>query len=596
MTLSEILHLELLSAVDTLTESARRWGNASPDWQPARTCQAMIRRLEERTRTLRIRLEAPLVVATLGGTGVGKSALVNALAGAELVETGRSRPTTRQPRMICRPDLAPQVLGIPPEAVELVQRDLPSLSNLVIIDCPDPDTTEEPNAADTNLARLRQILPHCDVLLVATTQQKYRSARVAEELNLAATGAQLVLVQTHADTDEDIRDDWRRVLEERYTTGHIFFVDSMAALADAQQGLQPRGEFAGLVDLLTRQLAGAAATRIRRANFLDLMSETLDACEAHIREGLPSVRQVETAIGQQRAKLASQMAEQMRSELLGSRRQWETRLIGQIISRWGFSPFSMVLRIFQGLGGLLSSALLLRARTPAQVALWGAVQGTRTWQQRRQNRDADAAVTRAVTGWDASALRSAAVVVDGYAMEAGLPRESTDPEAVAAEAAAAGRSFVADVSAELESMIDRVALRHTGWWTRWRYELLLLAMTGILLVRLAKNFFYDSWLAASPAPLYGIEFYVLAVFWLALWCVLLLWAFTRRLRRGLKVQINELAEGWNHPKSAADVFAGLELECRRIERFESDLGRIQQDVASLRRRLVSPEEQLGHRR
>ncbi|NLY00471.1 MAG: GTPase domain-containing protein [Rhodopirellula sp.] len=556
----------------------------------------MIRRLEERTRTLRIRLEAPLVVATLGGTGVGKSALVNALAGAELVETGRSRPTTRQPRMICRPDLAPQVLGISPEAVELVQRDLPSLSNLVIIDCPDPDTTEEPNAADTNLARLRQILPHCDVLLVATTQQKYRSARVAEELNLAATGAQLVLVQTHADTDEDIRDDWRRVLEERYTTGHIFFVDSLAALADAQQGLQPRGEFAGLVDLLTRQLAGAAATRIRRANFLDLMSETLDACEAHIREGLPSVRQVETAIGQQRAKLASQMAEQMRSELLGSRRQWETRLIGQIISRWGFSPFSMVLRIFQGLGGLLSSALLLRARTPAQVALWGAVQGTRTWQRRRQNRDADAAVTRAVTGWDASALRSAAVVVDGYAMEAGLPRESTDPEAVAAEAAAAGRSFVADVSAELESIIDRVALRHTGWWTRWRYELLLLAMTGILLVRLAKNFFYDSWLAASPAPLYGIEFYVLAVFWLVLWCVLLLWAFTRRLRRGLKVQINELAEGWNHPKSAADVFAGLELECRRIERFESDLGRIQQDVASLRRRLVSPEEQLGHRR
>ena len=498
--------------------------------------------------------------------------------------------------MICRPDLAPQVLGISPEAVELVQRDLPSLSNLVIIDCPDPDTTEEPNAADTNLARLRQILPHCDVLLVATTQQKYRSARVAEELNLAATGAQLVLVQTHADTDEDIRDDWRRVLEERYTTGHIFFVDSLAALADAQQGLQPRGEFAGLVDLLTRQLAGAAATRIRRANFLDLMSETLDACEAHIREGLPSVRQVETAIGQQRAKLASQMAEQMRSELLGSRRQWETRLIGQIISRWGFSPFSMVLRIFQGLGGLLSSALLLRARTPAQVALWGAVQGTRTWQRRRQNRDADAAVTRAVTGWDASALRSAAVVVDGYAMEAGLPRESTDPEAVAAEAAAAGRSFVADVSAELESIIDRVALRHTGWWTRWRYELLLLAMTGILLVRLAKNFFYDSWLAASPAPLYGIEFYVLAVFWLVLWCVLLLWAFTRRLRRGLKVQINELAEGWNHPKSAADVFAGLELECRRIERFESDLGRIQQDVASLRRRLVSPEEQLGHRR
>ncbi|NUQ65384.1 MAG: GTPase domain-containing protein, partial [Pirellulales bacterium] len=330
----ELVHLELLAQIDALTDAVQRWGQGAPDWQPGRTCQAMVRRLGERTRTLRIRLEAPLVVATLGGTGVGKSALVNALVGADVVETGRSRPTTRRPRLICRPDITPQLIGIPPEAVELVQRDLPALSDLVVIDCPDPDTTEEADAADTNLTRLRQILPHCDVLLVATTQQKYRSARVSDELNLAATGAQLVFVQTHADTDEDIRDDWRRVLEEHYATGHIFLVDSIAALADAQQGLQPRGEFAGLVDLLTRRLVGAAATRIRRANFLDLVSETLEACDGRIQEGLPAVRQLESSISQQRGVLASQMAAQMRSELLASRRQWEARLTGQIISRW----------------------------------------------------------------------------------------------------------------------------------------------------------------------------------------------------------------------------------------------------------------------
>lgn len=596
MSRPELAHLELLAEVDSLTEAVERWAETVPDWQPARMCQAMVRRLIERTRTLRIRLDAPLVVATLGGTGVGKSALVNALLGEDVVQTGRSRPTTRRPRLICRPNLTPELLGIPPESVEVVQRDLPALADLVVVDCPDPDTTEEPDAADTNLSRLRQILPHCDVLLVATTQQKYRSARVSEELNLAATGAQLVFVQTHADTDEDIRDDWRKALEERYTTGHIFFVDSLAALADAHQGLQPRGEFAGLVDLLTRRLAGVAATRIRRANYLELVSETLSACDGRIREALPAVRQLETAISEQRSRLAALMAVQMREELLASKRQWETRLIGQIISRWGFSPFSIVLRTFQSLGGLLSGALLFRARTPAQVALWGAVEGARTWQRRRSSRQADTAVSRAVTGLDPSALRSAAVVVDGFAMEAGLPRDSATPEAVAAEAADAGRMFIAEVAAELETLLGRAAQRHTGWFTRWRYELLLLIMLAVLLYRLAKNFFYDSWLATDPAPIYGIEFYLLALFWLVLWCVLLLWAFSRRLRTGLSGQVNELAEGWNHPKSAGGIFKRLEAECQRVERFESELKRIQQDVAALRRRLTQPEEHLGHRR
>ena len=63
---------------------------------------------------------------------------------------------------------------------------------------------------DSNLARLRAILPKCDVLLVTATQQKYRSARVADELAASAPGAHLVFVETHADLDDDIRDDWRQ--------------------------------------------------------------------------------------------------------------------------------------------------------------------------------------------------------------------------------------------------------------------------------------------------------------------------------------------------------------------------------------------------
>ncbi len=69
--------------------------------------------------------------------------LVNALLGAEVVQTGRSRPTTTRPTLICRPGLTPEMLGIERASVEWIERDLPALRDLVLVDCPDPDTTEE---------------------------------------------------------------------------------------------------------------------------------------------------------------------------------------------------------------------------------------------------------------------------------------------------------------------------------------------------------------------------------------------------------------------------------------------------------------------
>src|SRR5690242_16355497 len=113
----ELAHLELLAEVDTLLTELKSWSDHAPDWPPAHHCQALVRRLAERTAMLRVRLDAPLIVATLGGTGTGKSALVNAIVGADVVTSGRERPTTLQPTLICRPDLSPETLGIDPKSV-----------------------------------------------------------------------------------------------------------------------------------------------------------------------------------------------------------------------------------------------------------------------------------------------------------------------------------------------------------------------------------------------------------------------------------------------------------------------------------------------
>ncbi|HWB08450.1 MAG TPA: GTPase [Pirellulales bacterium] len=599
---SELMHIELLAEVDSLLGEIDTWSRRADDWPPSRHVQALVHRLSERTDTLRVRLDAPLVVATLGGTGTGKSTLVNALVGGEVSLAGRQRPTTRQPILVCRDDLEPDQLGIAAESVQVVHRNLPMLRDFVLLDCPDPDTTEDEDAPGTNLARLRELLPHCDVLLLATTQQKYRSARVAEELAAAAAGARLVFVQTHADTDDDIRADWRRILSEEYVAGEMFFVDSLAALADARQGVQPRGEFARLLGFLSHQLAGAAAKRIRRANFLDLTAETLAACRARFDAALPKVEELEVGITEQRAKLAARLAAEMREELLASRRSWENRLLSEITSCWGFSPFSCVLRLYQGLGGVLSSAALLRVRTPAQLALWGAFEGGRRWRTRRQESAADEASARAVAAsWDESELRTAAIIVDGYAADAGLPRRETHLAAVEREAGAAGKVWVAVAGSELQQVMARLAQRHTGWWVRFRYELALLVLLGMLLYRFGRNFFYDSWLAVEfglreqAEPVLGTDFFLGAGFTFVLWCAVLLWLFSMRLRRGVRGEIEQLAATWNNAKLVSPVFAELEGKCREIHESRRDLEGLENRVNQLRHRLSTPDARLGHR-
>jgi hypothetical protein len=597
----ELAQLELLSELDALLAGLEQWGQGAPDWQPAQSCKALVCRLQQRVETIRVRWEAPLVVAALGGTGTGKSALLNALLGEEAVATGRRRPTTIRPALICRPDITAEMLGIDPAGVDLVHRDLPVLRELVLVDCPDPDTTEELSpetlGGETtgNLARLRKILPHCDVLLVTTTQQKYRSARVAEELAAAAAGARLVFVQTHADTDDDIREDWRAALADQYAAGRLFFIDSLSALAEAQAGRLARGELAKLIDLLLSELVGAARNRIRRANFLDLLAETLARCRKLLEAAEPQVEQLQNALEAERGIIAATLARQMRAELLASRRPWENRLLSQVASRWGFSPFALVLRIYQGLGNWALGALLFRSRTPAQIALWGALEGVYALRKRQQVKQAEQGLQHAAGAcWDQAEISKAALILDGYAAEAGVDRRAVSPPTIAAEAQTAGEQFVARASADLDALIARLAARHSGWFTRAFYELILGAMLGWLLFRLGKNFFYDSWLQPNLYPVYGLGFYLTAGFWLIVWCLLLLAALTGRLRRGLRREIDQLAEVWQSPSAAGGLFAHLESQCRRARQFRGDLDRLDNQVRQLQRQLALPDQKIGH--
>ena len=271
-------------------------------------------------------------------------------------------------------------------------------------------------------------------------------------------------------------------------------------------------------------------------------------------------------------------------------------MLAETASRWGLSPFALVLRIYQGFGNWALGALLFRARTPAQIALWGTLEGMQVWRKRRQARQAEQGLDRAAAGfWDQADIHKAGLILEGYATEAGVDRRLVAPSAVAVESESAGVNFIARASADLQSLVASLAARHTGPFTRFCYEVLFCAMIGCLLFRLAKNFFYDSWLGPSPSPALGLDFYLTAGFWLLLWCFLLIFALTRRLRRGLRREIDHLVLDWQSPSTASGLFAHLESQCRGAIQFRRDLDPLDEQVNRLRRQLALPGEKIGHR-
>ena len=152
----ELAQLEMLAEIDELVARISRWVDQDVPWGPARQCRSLLNRLLKRVDGLRIRLEAPLVLATFGGTGTGKSTLVNALVGQEISRTGKQRPTTTKPLLLVHPQCEPATLGLPLEEFELHVVESPLLRDIVIVDCPDMDTPEI-ETAGSNLDLLHRV-------------------------------------------------------------------------------------------------------------------------------------------------------------------------------------------------------------------------------------------------------------------------------------------------------------------------------------------------------------------------------------------------------------------------------------------------------
>lgn len=115
--------------------------------------------------------ERPLIVGLFGGTGVGKSSLLNRLAGENVARASAERPTSRNITLYVHRSISVDRLpeNFPINRIQTEKHANNAYQQIIFIDMPDFDSVEVSNRDLVNLW-----LPHLDVIIYVVSPERYR--------------------------------------------------------------------------------------------------------------------------------------------------------------------------------------------------------------------------------------------------------------------------------------------------------------------------------------------------------------------------------------------------------------------------------------
>ena len=578
---------------DQLVTSLARWSGSLPEWPPAAAVRGEWEQVEPRLERARRELARVLVVGVIGGTGTGKSTLVNALAGADVTEAGDvARPTTVQPVIVAARDVDLSWLPVDGMRGRVVRSTAPAVANIVLVDCPDPDTQPAaaaaadgpPRPSDTNRNRelLEAVLPACDVLLLVATAQKYRSWVVAREVQAFAPGRPLLFVQTHAARDPDIRADWRRELEAQgFSVPRIFRLDGVEAARRSAAGLEPEPGFRELVSAIDEELVGRAARRVRRTGSLDLAAWFARQARRQLAASVQPVGQLAAGVEAERARLEAILAAAVGARLRAGRAAWQRLVTDEVVDRWHGGPFATFLHVLAALGSLWSRVRpgggvigrLLAGQSPA------AATGSGGWQAVAELGLSEAEVeqSRSVLAGLAARARIAEPLVG---------RARLDADRVPATAGALLDRTGRWLGAGIDQLVSDRRGRAGGRLLHGVFELLFGGLMVAVIGRAAWKFFHDHlWLGR---PMDGGGFLQEALVWLVIWGLVLRWCLFALVRSGLDRDVAALLGGLPAARLVDPLLADFAQAATRTRRFLDEGERLGREADALVAALDEP--------
>ncbi|HEX9910840.1 MAG TPA: GTPase, partial [Desulfatiglandales bacterium] len=134
---------------------------------------------EKLSQKLRSMQESFLTIGLLGGTGVGKSTVMNALAGAEIASASHRRPHTDRVLIYSHEETGPLVPLLAGEdlPLTLIAHRSDAVRQVLLCDLPDFDSL-----LGEHRERVIQFLEHLDLLVWVTSPEKYGDGRFYEFL------------------------------------------------------------------------------------------------------------------------------------------------------------------------------------------------------------------------------------------------------------------------------------------------------------------------------------------------------------------------------------------------------------------------------